>query len=84
MNQNQTPISGWRVIESHDNWLVKQRDIVVPSTENVQVCKICGKEFLNFIVDHVRREHDIKDNVFTEEYTDGEDQLAKIESEGTY
>ncbi len=81
MNQKHAPTSDWRIVESHENWQVKQRDILVPSTENVQVCKICGKEFLNFIVDHVRREHGINDAL--EEYTDGEDQLAKIESEGT-
>jgi hypothetical protein len=59
MNQTQTPISDWRVIESHKDWEVKQRDVTVPSTENVQVCKICGKEFMNFIVDHVQREHGV-------------------------
>ncbi len=55
-----TPTSDWRVIESHESWLVKQRDVTIPSTENVQVCKICGEEFLNFIVDHVRREHGVE------------------------
>ncbi len=58
-NQEQTPTSDWRVIESHDDWLVKQRDITVPSTESVQVCRICGEEFLNFIVDHVKRVHGV-------------------------
>ena len=58
-------------------------------TVTVWVCKICGEEFLNFIVDHVRREHG--DNVFTEEQTDNEPTqfdedpeslLARAESEG--
>jgi len=58
--QTKTISSDWRVIESHESWLVKQRDIMIPSTENVQVCKICGEEFLNFIVDHVRRVHGVE------------------------
>jgi hypothetical protein len=59
MNQTQTPVSDWRISESHKDWEVKQRDVTVPSTENVQVCKICGEEFMNFIVDHVRRKHGV-------------------------
>ena len=59
MQQTQTPTSDWRVVESHKDWEVKQRDVTVPSTESVQVCKVCGKEFMNFIVDHVRREHGV-------------------------
>lgn len=82
MNQEHTPTSDWRIVESHEHWEVKQRDILVPSTENVQVCKVCGKEFLNFIVDHVRKEHGLEETI-QEEYTDGEDQLAKTETEGT-
>lgn len=61
MKQTQAPLSDWRVIEDHENWEVKQRDILVPSTENVQVCKICGGEFFNFIVDHIRKEHGVED-----------------------
>ena len=57
MNQKSTPTSDWRIVEDHKGWEVKQRDITVPNTENVQVCKTCGEEFLSFIVDHIRKEH---------------------------
>ena len=61
MNQTSTPTSDWRIIETHKSWEVKQRDIVVPSTESVQVCKVCGEEFSSFIVDHIRREHGVEE-----------------------
>jgi|FLOH01.1.fsa_nt_gi hypothetical protein len=61
MNQEHTPTSDWRVVETHKSWEVKQRDVQVPSTESVQVCKICGEEFLSFIGDHVRKVHGVDD-----------------------
>lgn len=53
-------VSDWKTIEDNGSWKVKQREIIIPSTENIQECNICGKEMKSFIVDHIRREHGVK------------------------
>lgn len=52
-----TPVSNWKVVEHHENWEIKERDIIRKSTEQMQVCKICGEEMLSFIIGHLKTAH---------------------------
>jgi|TARA_R110002074_G_scaffold130801_3_gene272754 hypothetical protein len=47
----------FEVIDEYKNYQVISKPRIVIKRESIQRCKLCGKEMLSFIIDHLRKEH---------------------------
>ena len=47
----------FEVIDEYKNYQVISKPRIVIKRESIQRCKLCGKEMLSFIIDHIRKEH---------------------------
>ena len=47
----------FKIVENYENYQVIATPKIVIRTDSIQKCKLCGKEMMSFIKDHIRDEH---------------------------